>query len=785
MKNITRIAMIALGFYTATILSGCGSGTSAPMPAPAVIAINFTGGSSQTIPQGQSMLVTVNISNDPSGKGVTWKLSGPGALSKQTTTSVQYDPGPTVPSATTATITATSVADSTKVAVTNITITPPPLAISTASLPDGLVGTPYGRAIQATGGVAPFTWVLSVGALPHNLKLDNSTTGTLTISGTPDMQQAAVQFTISVTDSVNQSATQPYTVNINSPSTLTIGTSSVPTGTINVLYPTFSFSAAGGSSPLTWSEIGPLPAGLTFANNGTLSGTPTVTGSFLIKVTVTDPHGQMNWSWFTVVIYPGPALRRGRYVFQFQGFNPGGAFAAAGSFVADEFGTIGDAVLDTNGVIGPPVTNLALSGTYSIANNLGTVTLTGTQGNATFHFAPYPDASNSSISTGGRIIEFNGIKSGTGFIATQDVAAFSTSRIIHNYTFNFVGSTASGGRAAAVGRLTADGLGGFSGGVMDMNQAGAVSASVTFGGSYDLPATNTNGTPATNGRGTASLNTPLGTFDFTFYIQNIDAITNAPVLIFLGSDPVSASLPLLSGSMAPNAEAFNPNSLAGSLILGTTGLTSANHPDITVGIVTITSSGNYTLKADENSDGVITSINIAAGTYNVEPSGRVTLTGGNHLPVLYLTGTNSGYVLGTDGNVSTGTVIARTVPLSLEGTLSVSTGVPVTANQENDYGTLTFGTLNFTGNMNISTSTNFQPNTLVAGTYSLPSDGSGRGMLSFTSGLHTGTSVFYLIGHSRLALLDSVNPGDAAPVLFGGYCIDFVITPPSRGINCK
>src|SRR6202022_1614571 len=268
MKNITRIAMIALGFYTATILSGCGSGTSAPMPAPAVIAINFTGGSSQTIPQGQSMLVTVNISNDPSGKGVTWKLSGPGTLSKQTTTSVQYDPGATVPSATTATITATSVADTTKFAATSITITPPALTISTASLPDGGGGTAYSRAIQATGGVAPFTWVLSAGALPHNLNLDDSTTGTLTISGTPDMQQAAVQFTIAVTDSVNQSATQSYTVNIKSPSTLTIG--------------------------------------LNFANNGTLSGTPTVTGSFPIMVTVTDSLGQTNTKSFAIVIDPAP-----------------------------------------------------------------------------------------------------------------------------------------------------------------------------------------------------------------------------------------------------------------------------------------------------------------------------------------------------------------------------------------------------------------------------------------------------------------------------------------------
>jgi len=91
----------------------------------------------------------------------------------------------------------------------------PPLAISTTSLADCVVGTPYSQTIQATGGVAPFTWVVSAGTtLPHNLNLDNSTTSTLTISGTPDTQQTAVLFTIQVTDSANQSATPSYTVTI-------------------------------------------------------------------------------------------------------------------------------------------------------------------------------------------------------------------------------------------------------------------------------------------------------------------------------------------------------------------------------------------------------------------------------------------------------------------------------------------------------------------------------------------------------------------------------------------
>jgi len=70
---------------------------------------------------------------------------------------------------------------------------------------------------------------------------------------------------------------------------------------------------------------------------------------------------------------------------------------------------------------------------------------------------------------------------------------------------------------------------------------------------------------------------------------------------------------------------FTNNSLTGLLMMVTTGLTSTGFPDVSAGVVTITSSVNYSLTADENSGGTITSINVA-GTYTVEPNGRVTLT---------------------------------------------------------------------------------------------------------------------------------------------------------------
>jgi len=52
----------------------------------------------------------------------------------------------------------------------------PPLTISTASLPNGTFDLTYSRMIQASGGVAPFTWTVSAGTLPHNLALSSTAT---------------------------------------------------------------------------------------------------------------------------------------------------------------------------------------------------------------------------------------------------------------------------------------------------------------------------------------------------------------------------------------------------------------------------------------------------------------------------------------------------------------------------------------------------------------------------------------------------------------------------------
>ena len=94
----------------------------------------------------------------------------------------------------------------------SLTVTPAPPAI-TGALSNGVIGVAYNETIQVTGGIAPFSWTVSGGALPHNLSLCPSTNA-VTVCGTPDTVAQAVSFTIQVTDSAHHTASQAFTVSI-------------------------------------------------------------------------------------------------------------------------------------------------------------------------------------------------------------------------------------------------------------------------------------------------------------------------------------------------------------------------------------------------------------------------------------------------------------------------------------------------------------------------------------------------------------------------------------------
>jgi hypothetical protein len=74
---------------------------------------------------------------------------------------------------------------------------------------------------------------------------------------------------------------------------------SLPNGTSGVVYATQTFTATGGSfqPPFTWSASA-LPAGLKVSTGGTLSGTPTQSGTFDPVITLTDSLSRsVQWTY--------------------------------------------------------------------------------------------------------------------------------------------------------------------------------------------------------------------------------------------------------------------------------------------------------------------------------------------------------------------------------------------------------------------------------------------------------------------------------------------------------
>ena len=81
-----------------------------------------------------------------------------------------------------------------------------------------------------------------------------------------------------------------FTIGFNSPSTLTVTTTSLPSGLVGTAY-SATLAASGGTSPYTWSlTSGTLPAGLTLnAATGAITGTPTAMATATaLTFTVTD-----------------------------------------------------------------------------------------------------------------------------------------------------------------------------------------------------------------------------------------------------------------------------------------------------------------------------------------------------------------------------------------------------------------------------------------------------------------------------------------------------------------
>jgi len=152
--------------------------------------------------------------------------------------------------------------------------------------------------MTASGGAGgPYTF--SATGLPAGLNMasDGSISGTPTVTG-------LFSYTITIKDKDGNIGTVNCSITVGSrPSANCIAINAIQGVPIT---PVTLTGSGGAGGPYTFSATG-LPAGLTMSSNGTISGTPTVTGVFSYTVTITDKDGNSGSFNCSVNVNPRPS----------------------------------------------------------------------------------------------------------------------------------------------------------------------------------------------------------------------------------------------------------------------------------------------------------------------------------------------------------------------------------------------------------------------------------------------------------------------------------------------
>ncbi len=199
-------------------------------------------------------------------------LDSTGVLSGTTTATGSY----------TFTATVTDSAKTTASKSFTIRITPPPLTITTTTLPAATMQADYSASLSATGGTPPYTWTAT--GLPAGLSLDAAKGA---IGGKPTAT-GSFNVALTVSDSAAGKASTTITLSVAVPK-LTI-VSALPSGVAGVAYST-TLTASGGVPPYTWSLAGDAPSGFSLTKDGSLSGTYASAAVLSVPVRVTDAQG--------------------------------------------------------------------------------------------------------------------------------------------------------------------------------------------------------------------------------------------------------------------------------------------------------------------------------------------------------------------------------------------------------------------------------------------------------------------------------------------------------------
>ena len=152
-------------------------------------------------------------------------------------------------------------------------------SITTKALKNAALKKSYSVTLKASG-TTPVTWTAT--GLPKGLSIAK---GSNVISGTPTKSGS---FDVKIT-AKNSHGSNTKTLSLFVGIAPSIATSSLKNATLNKSYSVTL--KASGTTPITWTATG-LPKGLSIAKgSNVISGTPTKSGSFDVKITAKNSHG--------------------------------------------------------------------------------------------------------------------------------------------------------------------------------------------------------------------------------------------------------------------------------------------------------------------------------------------------------------------------------------------------------------------------------------------------------------------------------------------------------------
>ena len=274
------------------------------------LVLSITASSTQFLPNGTATL-TADLTHDSAGTGGFSVPDGTGVVFGGTLGTDNPASAITTNGLATSTFTAgattgtgsgTATVDNQTVSVT-INIGQPP-AISSSNSTTFTVGAAGSFIVTATGSPNPS--ITESGTLPGGIRFVDNGNGTGTLSGTPSPGTGGVyNITFTAQNGFSPNATQSFTLTVNqAPIITSANNATFAVGTAGF------FTLTTSAFPTAAITAGSLPSGVGFVDNhngtGTLSGTPTVQGVFIITFTASNGVGSPAVQTFTLTVGQAP-----------------------------------------------------------------------------------------------------------------------------------------------------------------------------------------------------------------------------------------------------------------------------------------------------------------------------------------------------------------------------------------------------------------------------------------------------------------------------------------------